>query len=65
MPYEITEIVAVPTASFCLSDNLAVVGKGFVQQAFLASSGNRTEAARLLGISRKNLWEKMRQFHLE
>jgi transcriptional regulator of acetoin/glycerol metabolism len=31
----------------------------------LASKGNRTEAARLLGISRKNLWEKMRTHALE
>jgi two-component system response regulator AtoC len=64
LPYEIAEIAAMPTASFCLSDNLAVAEKSFVQQALQASSGNRTEAARLLGISRKNLWEKMRQLRL-
>jgi two-component system, NtrC family, response regulator AtoC len=65
LPYEIAEIVAMPVASFCLSDNLAVAEKSFVQQALQATDGNRTEAARLLGISRKNLWEKMRQLRLE
>lgn len=45
----------VEAGRFCLSDKLAFAEKGFVQQALLASKGNRTEAARLLGISRKNL----------
>ncbi len=65
LPYEIAEIAATPPASFSLSENMAAAEKGFVQQALQASGGNRTDAARLLGISRKNLWEKMRLFHLE
>ncbi len=32
--------------------------------ALARTAGNRTEAARLLGISRKNLWEKMRLHNL-
>jgi two-component system response regulator AtoC len=44
---------------------MAIAERGFLQQALIASKGNRTEAARLLGISRKNLWEKMRAHALE
>ncbi len=68
LPHEITRIAAgqaAQTTSLSLCDNMAIAEKGFIQQALLASGGNRTEAARLLGISRKNLWEKMRQLHLE
>jgi two-component system response regulator AtoC len=68
LPHEITRITAgqtVQAPSFCLGNNMALAEKGFIRQALLASGGNRTEAARLLGISRKNLWEKMRQLHLE
>ena len=68
LPHEITRIAAGQSAQapyLSLCDNMAIAEKGFIRQALLASGGNRTEAARLLGISRKNLWEKMRQLHLE
>ncbi|MGE4343166.1 MAG: helix-turn-helix domain-containing protein [Geoalkalibacter sp.] len=32
--------------------------------SYPVSSGNKTESAALLGISRKNLWEKMKLYGL-
>jgi len=36
-----------------------------ILQALDRTGGNKTESARVLGISRKNLWEKMKLHHLE
>ncbi len=44
-----------------LSENLHCVEKRCIKQALDCTGGNKTEAAKLLGISRKNLWEKMKQ----
>jgi two-component system response regulator AtoC len=65
LPLEITSKAGQLEADFNLSARLAVAEKEFLLTALRQSSGNRTEAARLLGISRKNLWEKMRNYHLE
>jgi two-component system response regulator AtoC len=65
LPHELGELPALAAADGTLSDKLAIAERGFLQQALIASKGNRTEAARLLGISRKNLWEKMRTHALE
>jgi DNA-binding NtrC family response regulator len=65
LPHELGETPPLAAADGTLSDKLAIAERGFLQQALIASKGNRTEAARLLGISRKNLWEKMRAHALE
>jgi two-component system response regulator AtoC len=65
LPHELAEIPALTATDGTLSEKLAIVERGFLQQALIASKGNRTEAARILGISRKNLWEKMRAHALE
>lgn len=65
LPHELGEIPTLAATEGTLSDKLAMVERGFLQQALIASNGNRTETARLLGISRKNLWEKMRAHELE
>lgn len=39
--------------------SLAEVEAEYVEQILAASKGNKTEAARILGISRKNLYEKL------
>jgi two-component system, NtrC family, response regulator AtoC len=50
------------------SRNLAVAvaaaEKECILKALREANGNRTEAARLLGISRKSLWEKAKQLHI-
>ncbi len=43
-----------------LAEVLAHAEKECLMQALAASGGNRTEAAKNLGISRKNLWEKLK-----
>ena len=35
-----------------------------ILMALRETAGNKTEAAAILGISRKNLWEKMKQYGL-
>jgi two-component system response regulator AtoC len=65
LPFEFTHKTSEFTTDFNLSARLAVAEKEFLQTALRQSDGNRTEAARLLGISRKNLWEKMKYYNLE
>jgi two-component system response regulator AtoC len=65
LPSELTHKAGRLTADFNLNTRLAVAEKEFLQAALRQSNGNRTEAALLLGISRKNLWEKMKGYKLE
>ncbi len=39
--------------------------KGHIRKALAASGGNKTQAARLLGIDRVSLWRKIKRYHLE
>jgi two-component system response regulator AtoC len=48
-----------------LSEALACTEKHCILNALAHSGGNRTRAAECLGISRKNLWEKMKLHALE
>jgi len=50
--------------SFILADAVAKTEKQIVLKALTCTSGKRAEAADLLGISRKNLWEKMKQHNI-
>ena len=45
-----------------LGEAVARAEKGCIQTALRHTGSNRTEAAELLGISRKNLWEKMKLY---
>ncbi len=47
-----------------LSDAVAVAERACLIKALRQTDGNRTEAAKLLGISRKNLWEKLKNHSL-
>ncbi len=48
-----------------LSTALAKTEKRCILSALTATAGNRTKAADLLGISRKNLWEKMKLHNVD
>ncbi len=48
-----------------LSEAIAITEKQCVLNALAEAAGNRTKAANLLGISRKNLWEKMKLHTIE
>jgi two-component system response regulator AtoC len=54
---------AVPD-SYVLADGVAKTEKQLVLKALTRTRGKRAEAADLLGISRKNLWEKMKQYSI-
>lgn len=50
--------------SYILADAVAHTEKEIVIKALSRVKGKRAEAAHLLGISRKNLWEKMKQYEI-
>ncbi|MDW7771499.1 MAG: sigma-54 dependent transcriptional regulator [Desulfobulbaceae bacterium] len=52
------------TGSFCLCDAVAQTEKNLILRALSRVEGKRNEAAGLLGISRKNLWEKMKMYEI-
>lgn len=39
--------------------------KEFIQSALAAAGGNRAKAARMLGISRTVLYDKLAEYHLD
>ncbi|MBI2378643.1 MAG: sigma-54-dependent Fis family transcriptional regulator [Deltaproteobacteria bacterium] len=51
-----------PEAVRPLGDVIAEVEARTLRKAVSATGGNRSEAARLLGISRKQLWQKLKQY---
>lgn len=50
---------------FNLGKNMAISEKNFLINALHHTGGNRTETSKLLGISRKNLWEKMKNYEIK
>jgi two-component system response regulator AtoC len=55
---------ATEMSSLNLSAAMAVTEKAVILKALRMTGGKRTNAADLLGISRKNLWEKLKQHKL-
>ena len=51
-----------PGESFLISDAVAKTEKQLLVKALARTQGKKGEAAELLGISRKNLWEKMKLY---
>jgi len=70
LPSEFTVVRSAPPSpqtpcSGSLAENVHFLEKNVIEEA-LRSTGNRKgEAAKLLGISRKTLWEKLKQLELE
>jgi two-component system response regulator AtoC len=60
-----SETVESPEEPVPLCTALAKTEKKCVLNALALTNGNRTKAAELLGISRKNLWEKMKLHQIE
>lgn len=62
LPQDILDPVDAPDdTSFNLATAVAKAEQNCIDNALRQSGGNKTDAARLLGISRKNLWEKLKQ----
>lgn len=67
LPIEIygTKKEPVESVETNLAAAVATAEKKCILNALEKTKGNKTEAAEILGISRKNLWEKMKQYHLK
>ena len=48
-----------------LSDTVAEAEAKHIRSVLASTGGHKGEAARLLGISRKNLWEKMKLYGIQ
>lgn len=65
LPADISGVLPTDAAATCtLSESVAQTEGSCIRSALQQTGGNKTEAAKLLGISRKNLWEKMKQHRL-
>ncbi len=58
------DVPAAPEMSRSLADYLATVEREFIQGVLKECDGQITRTAEALGISRKNLWERMRRLGL-
>ncbi len=65
LPKEINQEQTEPVVGFNLSANMALFEQTCLRKALIHCSGNRTETAKILGISRKNLWEKMKAYNMQ
>jgi two-component system response regulator PilR (NtrC family) len=54
-PQEVVETEAFPTEGLDLEARLAAVERHYVEKAIEAAGGNRTQAAKLLGVSFRSL----------
>jgi len=56
---------AVPRDLRPLKEIVQNTEKGYLREVLKITGGHKAQAAKILGISRKNLWEKMKEFGLE
>lgn len=65
LPTELCSRDCQPNVGFKLADNIAVAEQACLKRALSYCGGNRTKTSELLGISRKNLWEKLKNYQIE
>ncbi len=65
LPADISSHSKPDNVGFNLSKNMALAEQSCLIRALKQSNGNRTKTSKLLGISRKNLWEKMRNHNIK
>lgn len=65
LPTEFSQLESLPDVGFKLADNMAIAERACLKKALNHCEGNRTNTAELLGISRKNLWEKLKNHQIE
>ncbi len=65
LPTDLRQLSKPDDVGFNLSDNMAIAEQNCLKRALSQSNGNRTNTATLLGISRKNLWEKLKNYNIE
>ncbi len=65
LPTELCSDDCTPDVGFNLSDNMAIAEQACLKKALNHCEGNKTKTAELLGISRKNLWEKLKNYNID
>ncbi len=65
LPTEICALDRCEDVGFNLADNMAVAEKACLRRALDHCGGNKTKTSELLGISRKNLWEKLKNCEID
>ena len=65
LPTDLRQLSKPDDIGFNLSDNMAIAEQNCLKRALSQSNGNRTRTAKLLGISRKNLWEKLKNYNIQ
>ncbi len=65
LPTDLRQLSKPNDIGFSLSDNMAIAEQNCLKRALSQSNGNRTRTAKLLGISRKNLWEKLKNYNIQ
>jgi len=65
LPTDLRQLSKPDDVGFNLSDNMAIAEQHCLKRALSQSDGNRTNTAKLLGISRKNLWEKLKNHNIQ
>jgi two-component system NtrC family response regulator len=57
--------IAVPRADATLKEVVNAAEREHIERVLKTTGGHKAQAASLLGISRKNLWEKMKEYGVE
>lgn len=65
LPTELCQQTPTPEIGLNLAENMALAEQRCLKKALAYCEGNRTETAKLLGISRKNLWEKLKGYGID
>lgn len=65
LPAEIKSYADIEETDASLRSVMAKAERKCLKNALLLSEGNRTKAAQILGISRKNLWEKLKAHNID
>ena len=65
LPTELAAIEGSEDVGYNLADNMAVAEKACLRKALNYCTGNKTKTSKLLGISRKNLWEKLKNYNID
>lgn len=64
LPTELCRQTETPDIGLNLAENMALAEQSCLKKALALCDGNRTETAKVLGISRKNLWEKLKGYRI-
>jgi DNA-binding NtrC family response regulator len=65
LPFTATSVPSIPQHDFPLEGTLEVVERRIIEQAMATAAGNKSEAARILGLKRTTFLDKLRRHSLD